>query len=354
MIGFEDPKDTPPATRGETRDEKKQRRIKEKTEKRAAEIEEEIKLWDPHNDPNANGDAFKTLFVGRINYDTSENKLRREFEKYGKIKQVKMIKNASNGKPRGYAFVEFEKERDMHSAYKSADGLKIDGRRVMVDVERGRTVQGWKPRRLGGGLGKTRMATEDLEQERDRERERRRGSRDRGSSRDRRRGGSRDRVRSRDRGDSRRTDDSRRRDRDRGGDRRERDRGDRRDRSKDRSDRRRDDRSRKDRDRGDRDKDREKDRRSKRDEEGRDHKKSSRRDRSRDRERRRDRSDRGDRSDRDRGKSDRSKKDVKIEKEPSNGSAHNNGESKPPVVKEETMKPAYPEAEETANIPMEH
>ena len=27
MIGFEDPKDTPPATRGETRDEKKQRRV---------------------------------------------------------------------------------------------------------------------------------------------------------------------------------------------------------------------------------------------------------------------------------------------------------------------------------------
>merc|ERR1719320_1882537 len=152
-----------------------------------------------------------------------------------------MIKNASNGKPRGYAFIEFEKERDMHSAYKSADGLKIDGRRVMVDVERGRTVQGWKPRRLGGGLGKTRMATEELEQERERERERRRaGSRDRGG-----RGSmSRERVRSRDRGDSRRTDD-RKRDRDRG----------------DRSDRKRDDRSRKDRDRGDRDRrDRDRDR----------------------------------------------------------------------------------------------
>jgi len=351
MIGFEDPKDTPPATRGETRDEKKQRRIKEKTDKRAAEIEEEMKLWDPHNDPNATGDAFKTLFVGRINYDTSENKLRREFEKYGKIKQVKMIKNASNGKPRGYAFIEFEKERDMHSAYKSADGLKIDGRRVMVDVERGRTVQGWKPRRLGGGLGKTRMATEELEQERERERERRRAG-SRGGSRDRRRSSrSRERVRSRDRGDSRRTDD-RRRDRDRG-DRRDRDR-DRRDRSKDRSDRRRDDRSRKDRDRGDRDKDREKDRRSRRDDEGRDHKKSSRRDRSRDRERRRDRDGKDRDRDRDRGKSDRSKKEiVKIEKEPSNGSAHSNGESKP-VVKDEVMKPAYPEAEGSANIPMEH
>lgn len=41
-------------------------------------------------------------------------------------------------------------------AYKHGDGKKIDGRRVIVDVERGRTVSGWLPRRLGGGLGGTR------------------------------------------------------------------------------------------------------------------------------------------------------------------------------------------------------
>ena len=35
------------------------------------------------------------------------------------------------------------------AAYKYADGRKIDGQRVVVDVERGRTVKGWKPRSLG-------------------------------------------------------------------------------------------------------------------------------------------------------------------------------------------------------------
>ena len=30
-----------------------------------------------------------------------------------------------------------------------------------MDVERGRTVKGWKPRRLGGGLGSTRAAVDD-------------------------------------------------------------------------------------------------------------------------------------------------------------------------------------------------
>jgi U1 small nuclear ribonucleoprotein len=58
----------------------------------------------------------------------------------------------TNGKSRGYAFIEFEHERDMRQAYKYAEGQKIDGRRVLVDVERGRTVTDWRPRRLGGGM----------------------------------------------------------------------------------------------------------------------------------------------------------------------------------------------------------
>lgn len=42
-----------------------------------------------------------------------------------------------------------------HSSFvlQVTDGRKIEGRRIKVDVERGRTVEGWKPRRLAGGLG---------------------------------------------------------------------------------------------------------------------------------------------------------------------------------------------------------
>lgn len=47
------------------------------------------------------------------------------------------------GKPQGYAFIEFEHKNDMKTAYKMADGKKIEGRRVLVDVERGRTVPNW-------------------------------------------------------------------------------------------------------------------------------------------------------------------------------------------------------------------
>ncbi|XP_045585399.1 U1 small nuclear ribonucleoprotein 70 kDa isoform X2 [Procambarus clarkii] len=192
ILKFEDPKDTPPPTRVETREERLERKRREKAEQMQYKLEQEIALWDPHNSESATGDPYKTLFVSRINYDTSESKLRREFEIYGPIKKIVMVHNIKTGKPRGYAFIEYEHERDMHSAYKHADGKKIDNRRVLVDVERARTVKGWLSRRLGGGLGGTRRGGPDVNiKHSGREDDRRRG----GSARDEDRMASNDRER---------------------------------------------------------------------------------------------------------------------------------------------------------------
>ena len=49
-------------------------------------------------------------------------------------------------------------------AYKQADGRKVDNKRVLVDVERGRTVPNWRPRRLGGGLGSSRICGASADQ----------------------------------------------------------------------------------------------------------------------------------------------------------------------------------------------
>merc|ERR1712061_254069 len=113
-----------------------------------------------------------------------------------------------SGKPKGYCFIEFEQEKDMHSAYKHADGKKIDGRRVLVDVERARTVKGWLPRRLGGGLGGTRRGGPDVNvrhsgREEHRDRDGRRD--DRGGRRDREKRRKRSRSRSRDRSERKRS-----------------------------------------------------------------------------------------------------------------------------------------------------
>jgi len=117
-------------------------------------------LYRPTKDKNIRGDAFKTLFVGRLPYNIVSKDLEMEFGRYGPIERVRIVMETNeNGeiregsKPRGYAFVLFEREQDMKAAYKECERLVLRGRPVLVDVERGRTVTDWKPRRFGGGLG---------------------------------------------------------------------------------------------------------------------------------------------------------------------------------------------------------
>lgn len=101
--------------------------------------------------------CYNTLFVGRLAYEVTERKLLREFEAFGPVKDLKLTKKKDvDGKSSGIAFVEYDHEEDMKRAYRAADGIKIEGRDIVVDVERGHTVPNWLPRRLGGGLGGTR------------------------------------------------------------------------------------------------------------------------------------------------------------------------------------------------------
>jgi U1 small nuclear ribonucleoprotein len=132
--------------------ERKKRSMEERIARHLTFLSEQRELYNPIQDANAISDPYKTLFVGRLAFETTERTLKRVFEEWGPVKTVKLVLN-KDGKSRGYAFIEYETERDLRNAYKQADGIKIDGREVLVDVERGRTVPGWFPRRLGGGRG---------------------------------------------------------------------------------------------------------------------------------------------------------------------------------------------------------
>ncbi|KAI0714402.1 hypothetical protein C8T65DRAFT_148618 [Cerioporus squamosus] len=131
---------------------KREMRREERKKKKAEEFQKAKESYKPSEDPEAIGDPYKTLFISRLHKNATENDLRREFEGFGSIERVRIVRD-KNGRSRGYAFIVFERERDMKAAYKDSDRLHIMGKRVLVDVERGRTVRGWKPRRLGGGLG---------------------------------------------------------------------------------------------------------------------------------------------------------------------------------------------------------
>lgn len=72
---------------------------------------------DPKQDPNATGDPYRTLFISRLSYEATEADLKKEFDMYGPIEKLLIVKNKLTGKSRGYAFILFEREKDMKGKF---------------------------------------------------------------------------------------------------------------------------------------------------------------------------------------------------------------------------------------------
>lgn len=110
-------------------------------------------LYDPFGDPKVIGDPYCTLFVGHLSHATTEDILHQAMSRYGRVKNLRLVRDIVTGASRGYAFVEFETEREMRRAYEDAHHSFIDDSEIIVDYNRQQLMPGWIPRRLGGGLG---------------------------------------------------------------------------------------------------------------------------------------------------------------------------------------------------------
>lgn len=108
---------------------------------------------DPLGDPKVEGDPYCTVFIGRLSHLTTESTLLKAMSNYGKVKNLRLVRHIVTGASRGYAFVEFEKERQMRRAYVDAHHSIVDNSEIIVDYNRQQLMPGWIPRRLGGGLG---------------------------------------------------------------------------------------------------------------------------------------------------------------------------------------------------------
>ncbi|XP_014497248.1 U11/U12 small nuclear ribonucleoprotein 35 kDa protein [Vigna radiata var. radiata] len=117
-----------------------------------AQLCSSIGLYDPHGDPKATGDPYCTLFVARLSRLTTQDTLHKVMSKYGQVKNLRLVRDIVTGASRGYAFVEYETEREMRRAYMDAHHLIVDDCEIIVDYNRQQLMPGWIPRRLGGGL----------------------------------------------------------------------------------------------------------------------------------------------------------------------------------------------------------
>ena len=50
-------------------------------------------IGHPHTDKKIQGDPYKTIFVGRLNFDTTQERLYKEFNIFGSVEGVHIVKD---------------------------------------------------------------------------------------------------------------------------------------------------------------------------------------------------------------------------------------------------------------------
>jgi RNA recognition motif-containing protein len=73
------------------------------------------------------------LFVGGLSWDTTSDDLRRAFEGFCSVADVKVISDRDTGRSRGFGFVTLSDASEMQSAIQQMDGFMLDGRNLRVN-----------------------------------------------------------------------------------------------------------------------------------------------------------------------------------------------------------------------------
>ena len=100
---------------------------------------------------------MKSLFVGNMNFQTTESDLRALFEPFGQVTRVHMAMDRETGRARGFAFVEMPNDEEAAKAIAGLDGKEAGGRNLKVNEARPKGESGPSrgPRTFnkGGGGG---------------------------------------------------------------------------------------------------------------------------------------------------------------------------------------------------------
>lgn len=78
------------------------------------------------------------IYVGNLSYQMTEEDLRTEFEKFGKVSKASIIKDKLSGKSKGFGFVEMPDLAEAELAIKKLDGASMSGRNLKVNQARPR------------------------------------------------------------------------------------------------------------------------------------------------------------------------------------------------------------------------
>ena len=73
------------------------------------------------------------IYVGNINFDTSEDQLSQLFSQYGTVSKADVVMDKYSGRSRGFGFVEMDDAEAAKAAISALDGYQLDGRALRVN-----------------------------------------------------------------------------------------------------------------------------------------------------------------------------------------------------------------------------
>ncbi len=98
---------------------------------------------------------MKKIYVGNLQFSTTEADLRSMFDPYGAVESATLVTDRDTGRSRGFAFVEMNNTQEADQAIAALNGADLDGRALNVNEARPK-VQGGGGRGNGGGFGRQR------------------------------------------------------------------------------------------------------------------------------------------------------------------------------------------------------
>lgn len=98
----------------------------------------------------------KKLYVGNLNYRTTEERLKNVFSPYGNVVSAVVITDKISGQSKGFGFVELETEDAAAAAVAALNNTEFDGRKIRVNYaeEKSRPDRPYN-RMAGSGRKKT-------------------------------------------------------------------------------------------------------------------------------------------------------------------------------------------------------
>ena len=78
------------------------------------------------------------IYIGNINYNSTEEAIRTLFEEYGNVDSVKLITDRETGRAKGFGFVEMEDDDAANTAIENLNDYTFDGRNLRVKKARPR------------------------------------------------------------------------------------------------------------------------------------------------------------------------------------------------------------------------